>query len=345
MVLPSSGYISFSNIQVEFGGQNPIFISEYYSNSTSNYTTGVGGIPTIGNAITLSNFFGKSKPVTNVPAYYNSSSSYILYSTFNDSIASLKTLSNINTTEVIRTYTNFTKGWTLIHDKDLDSNVYYSMPPNSRILTKFTLAKGGSNIGTSNLYTLTATNTSVLGSCYAPSAMGAPYGAFIIGGFTQAALYVLEFNASKDGIDYVYDVTYTNEVYGTEVIPKIASGFSKDFGVAYTRTSAQMSSWVVNMATRSWTNRYDILYVRGTTGPSNGCGMIYYPIGKPIYVNDPNTNFNRIAMNDTATAFLYVWTIEENGNQLNFTFKEKVPMISNSGYPYHLSQNAYNAIS
>lgn len=352
MVLPSTGYISFSNIQAEFGGQDPIFISEYYSNSTSNYTSGVEGIPTTGNPINLSHFLGTSKPVTNpsgpsanAPAYYTSSSSYILYSVFNDGNASLKTLSNLNTNTVIRTYTGFTKGWTLIHDKDLDSNVYYSMPEGSRVLTKFVLAKGGTTINSTNLYTLTAATTSVLGSCYAPSSMGKPYGAFIIGGYSQAVLHVLEFNATKTGIAHAYTVAYTSEVYGTEVIPKVASGFTKDFGVAYTRASNQMSSWVVNMANRSWTNRYDISFTRGTNGPSNGCGMIFYPIGKPMTVNDPYVNMNRIAMNDTSSAFLYVWSIAENGNQLSFTFQGKVSMVSNSGYPYHLSQNAYDAIS
>jgi hypothetical protein len=33
MVLQSSGPISFSNIQTEFGGANPISLSEYYLNS------------------------------------------------------------------------------------------------------------------------------------------------------------------------------------------------------------------------------------------------------------------------------------------------------------------------
>lgn len=351
MVLPSSGYITFSNIQAEFGGQNPIFMSEYYANSTSNYTTGVSGIPNTGSVIQLSNFYGKSSPVvvagpsSNAPSYYTSSSSYILYSVYSTQDAILKNLADVNTTNNIRTYTGFTKGWTLIHDKDLDSNVYYGMPEGSRVLYKFSLAKGGTTVTSTNLYTYTGASTSVLGACYAPSAMGVANGAFIIGGFNQGVVHVLEFNATKSGISYTYTVPYTNEVYGTEVIPKVASGFTKDFAVAYTRQSKQMSSWVVNMDTRSWTNRYDITYTGGTTGPANGCGIIYYPVGKGMVVNDPNINVNRIALNDTSTAFLYVWKIEENGNQLAFTFLQKVQMISNSGYPYHLSQNAYNAIS
>jgi hypothetical protein len=134
-------------------------------------------------------------------------------------------------------------------------------------------------------------------------------------------------------------------VYGTEVIPKDASGFTKDFGVAYTRGSRQMSSWTVNMATRTWSNRYDISYSNGVNGPSNGLGIIYYPIGKTIHSGDTQTTLNRIALNDTSTSKLYVWTITENGNQLAFTFLKTVNIATNGGYPYHLSVAAYNAIS
>lgn len=58
MPLQTSGAISLSNIQSEFGGQNPISISEYYRgggavpNSTVN-----NSIPTSGQ-ISLSNFYG-----------------------------------------------------------------------------------------------------------------------------------------------------------------------------------------------------------------------------------------------------------------------------------------------
>jgi hypothetical protein len=62
-VIPSSGEISFSNIQSVFGGENPINLSEYYSNASTNYTVGVSGIPNIGSQISLSQFRGKSKIV------------------------------------------------------------------------------------------------------------------------------------------------------------------------------------------------------------------------------------------------------------------------------------------
>jgi hypothetical protein len=40
MALPSSGAISFSQIQTEFGGTNPISLSEYY-NTTSGLGLGI----------------------------------------------------------------------------------------------------------------------------------------------------------------------------------------------------------------------------------------------------------------------------------------------------------------
>lgn len=61
MVIQSSGAISLSNIQTEFGGSNPISISEYYNNSTTGYVSNISGIPTSGSAISISQFYGKQK--------------------------------------------------------------------------------------------------------------------------------------------------------------------------------------------------------------------------------------------------------------------------------------------
>lgn len=68
MAIQSSGAISLSDIQTEFGGSNPISISEYYRDGsyvTSNNTS----VPTSG-AISLSNFYG----ATNQFSYTFSSS-------------------------------------------------------------------------------------------------------------------------------------------------------------------------------------------------------------------------------------------------------------------------------
>jgi hypothetical protein len=66
MALQSTGAISLANIQTVFGGTNPISLSEYYANANPSYTSGVSGIPNIGSAISLSQFYGKAKPVVGV---------------------------------------------------------------------------------------------------------------------------------------------------------------------------------------------------------------------------------------------------------------------------------------
>ena len=70
--------ISFSQLRATFGPSGtttgPISLSRYYSNAPSALTAGVPGIPTTGNAISLSQFVGKSKPAatnTNVLLIYD----------------------------------------------------------------------------------------------------------------------------------------------------------------------------------------------------------------------------------------------------------------------------------
>jgi hypothetical protein len=293
-----------------------------------------------------------STPSGSTPSYYTSNSGWLMNQPgYSATSMQIKNTSSISTATATRTYTGFTNAWTFIHDKDLDSNIWYGMTEGTRVLRRYALAKGGTTITASTVTTYAGATTSVLGACYAPACMwtnpSTSYGAFVIGGFSQAVIHVLEFNASKViAAGSTYTVAYTSEVYGTEVVPKAASGFTNDYGVAYTRNSRQMSSWTVNMATRSWTNRTDNAYSTGTTGPSNGDGMIYYPIGKSIFANDPDTSTNRIAMNDTSSAFLYVWTITENAGKtaIVWTFSKRISISENGGYPYHMSLNTYNAV-
>ena len=69
MALPSSGPISMSMIQAEFGGSNPISLSEYYKNGP--YVTATDyapNVPTSG-PIALSNFYGAAKTTLNTITY------------------------------------------------------------------------------------------------------------------------------------------------------------------------------------------------------------------------------------------------------------------------------------
>ncbi len=58
MAIVGSGTIKFSDLQTEFGGANPISMSEYYRNGSYVGSTNTG-VPTSG-AISLSNFYGAS---------------------------------------------------------------------------------------------------------------------------------------------------------------------------------------------------------------------------------------------------------------------------------------------
>ena len=269
-----------------------------------------------------------------VPNYYTQNSGFLMYQPgYTSANLQLKSTMHISTATSIRTYTGIPAGaWTIIHDKDLDSNIFYSMVQGTRVLTRSVLAKGLSTVTNSTLTTYNGISVQVLGACYAPACMwtSTMYGAFVIGGFTSSNIGVLEFNAQKV-IASTYTVSYLNEVYGTEMIPKSASGFSNDFAVAYTRSGKIMSSWTVDMLNRSWTNRFDNLYSSGVTGPSNGDGMIFYPIGKLIHPGDTTSNVNRIAMNDT-------------GSALTWSSIKTVPIADNGGYPYHLSHTALSSI-
>lgn len=61
MVLPStSNFITLSNLQTEFGGSAPIYLSEYYSGGTY-VPASVTGVPSSG-YISLAHFAGKSNP-------------------------------------------------------------------------------------------------------------------------------------------------------------------------------------------------------------------------------------------------------------------------------------------
>jgi hypothetical protein len=286
------------------------------------------------------------------PGYYSSSSGFLFHQPgFSVTTGQLKVSTDIGNTTAVRTYTGFASGWNMVHDKDLDSNVYYKMPETGapKTLFKHVLAKGGTTLTQTSMGTYAGATTSVLGACYAPSYMwtGTAYGAFVIGGFSQAVVHVLELNQAKTAIGTTYTASIgTGEVYGTEMIPLQASGFTQHFAVFYTRNTRLIGSFTVNMDTRSWTNMNRTQsFTAGTNGPSNGLGMIYYPPGKPIFTGDPDTALNRIGMTDTSSNGLFVWTVAQSGNVLTFTYLKRVNMGENGGYPYHMSVAAYNSIS
>lgn len=293
----------------------------------------------------------------NVPAYYTSNSGFLLsYVAFTSSATLINSVNIASGSPVIRTFTGLTTSpryWNLSHDKDLDSNIYWGILQSGGVLTRITLPKGGGSVTQTSLYTDAGMPGTIISTAYIPICMwtGTGYGGICVGGFNSGTIRVLEFNSGKTSISNAYSVTWTAsptpEIYGVEVVPKAVSGFNNNYGLAYSRNPKIMTSWTVNLDTRTWNNKAtDSTYVAGTTGPSNGLAMVYYPIGKAIFTGDPDTSTNRVAMSDTNTnAKLFVWTITESGTSIVWTYLKQVVVQAIGANPYHLSTAAYNAIS
>lgn len=68
MPLPSSGPLSLNDIQTEFGGTNPISLSEYYAGGANvpAGTTGTYGVVPSSGTISIRNFYGTSKVVISI---------------------------------------------------------------------------------------------------------------------------------------------------------------------------------------------------------------------------------------------------------------------------------------
>jgi hypothetical protein len=62
MALPTSGPLTLADIQTEFGGSNPISLSEYYAGGglVPSGTTGTNGAVPSSGTISISNFYGTS---------------------------------------------------------------------------------------------------------------------------------------------------------------------------------------------------------------------------------------------------------------------------------------------
>jgi len=65
MAIPSSGALTLSTIQTEFGGINPIGLDEYYAGGANvpSGTTGTNGAVPSSGAISISAFYGTSASV------------------------------------------------------------------------------------------------------------------------------------------------------------------------------------------------------------------------------------------------------------------------------------------
>lgn len=78
--MQNSGPISLSDIQNIFGGDIPISLSEYYNDNQSGYASGISGIPNIGNEISISAFYGKTKTKKVVFCACSEKNTYVILS-------------------------------------------------------------------------------------------------------------------------------------------------------------------------------------------------------------------------------------------------------------------------
>jgi hypothetical protein len=78
MTLPTSGTLTLSDIQTEFGGSNPIGLSEYYAGGSyvPAGTSGTNGAVPSSGTISISSFYGTSNAVVNFSDEYVYSSNF-----------------------------------------------------------------------------------------------------------------------------------------------------------------------------------------------------------------------------------------------------------------------------
>lgn len=144
MVLQSSGAISLSDIQTEFGGVNPIGINEYYAGGTYvlagtvGYPGGVStSIPSSG-AISFSNFYGASAlTVTFTPAGGSTSGSPVALSNTQVDTAATITVSCSTSATWIYARTSGTTGAANVANNTSSSSITFTLniPPAGGVRT------------------------------------------------------------------------------------------------------------------------------------------------------------------------------------------------------------------
>jgi hypothetical protein len=126
MAIPSSGPITFAQIQTEFGGSNPIGLNEYYRGGA--YVPNIpsnSGVPTSG-AISVSNFYG-----TNAAFVFNQT---ISSNTANYNLSSAMTAAGWNGTTTA--FVNVTVGsgvWVYSNDTATPGFIVPSLPAASTV--------------------------------------------------------------------------------------------------------------------------------------------------------------------------------------------------------------------
>lgn len=124
MAIQGSGAISFSDIQTEFGGSNPISISEYYAGG-ANVPSGTGSVPTSG-AINLTIFYGTSNRVSITLTISASTNGYNIFNnrggTYVAGISDVTLVNNSNIYSTSGVALDTGTGWTAGDTITIDNN-------------------------------------------------------------------------------------------------------------------------------------------------------------------------------------------------------------------------------
>jgi len=123
MALQSSGAIKLSEIQTEFGGSNPISLSEYYAADV--------GVPASGE-ISIADFYGTSSAlnVTVTQAIYTSGTSSIYYGYFINGSVSPTSIFGYDIIYSYRQYSTSTtdsRFWLYLDGASIPSNLFTSI--------------------------------------------------------------------------------------------------------------------------------------------------------------------------------------------------------------------------
>ena len=128
MAIPSSGAVSLSDIQTEFGGSNPISMSEYYaggSNVPPGTTGDSGAIPTSGE-ISIGDFYGSSNRVAITLTISSNTNGYNIYTnrggTYQAGISDVTLVNNSNIYSTSGVALDTGTGWTAGDTITIDNN-------------------------------------------------------------------------------------------------------------------------------------------------------------------------------------------------------------------------------
>lgn len=312
MPIPTTGSVSLSTIQTEFGGNDPINLSEYYKADTNVPNTALNTSIPLSGAITIGNFRGGSKATFS-----------ILPNTTNVNEGSTVTFT-VSTTD----YGSGTLYWTLSSISGTITNADFSSPAN--------VLSGGSvsitnNVGTINLTLANDANTDGIDSFALLLRVNSLTGTIVATSstvtvadtsLTQTFLLSRSVASVTEGNSFVITLTTTNVPDGTTIPYTIGGMDAADIDVPLTgsftvqnNTASLTVTANVNADTNSTAfvlgrtsgfvdcvRQYAVstdlqagslvntLNLSSVSGYQNGAGMYFRYDGKVFFVQDPGSD-------------------------------------------------------